>query len=140
MSKKRLYFLRVEGQRVPVTEEVYREYYRLGRRERYIEERDAACGKVLYSNMDTADMLGEETIPDMEAGSVEHIAVDSAMADKLRLCLKYLTADERELIEALFYKGYSERGWADISGIPRKTIGDRRARILGKLKKYLENR
>ncbi|MDE5780912.1 MAG: hypothetical protein K2I03_05475 [Lachnospiraceae bacterium] len=36
------------------------------------------------------------------------------------------------------YTELSEREWSSISGIPQKTINDRKRRILAKLKKILE--
>jgi len=42
-------------------------------------------------------------------------------------------------IEALFFKGYSERQWSKISGIPQRTICYRKNVILQKLKKILKN-
>jgi RNA polymerase sigma factor (sigma-70 family) len=139
MSERKQYFIRVAGQLVPVTEDVYREYYRMGRRERYLEERDAANGTILYSDMDTGETLGEEAIPDTEAKSVEQTVIDGMMSESLRRCLGLLSDDERSLIEALYFQGHSEREWSAISGIPRKTIGDRRNRIIAKLKKLMEN-
>lgn len=138
MNKKK-FFIRVDSQVVSVTEDVYREYYKMDRHERYLEERDIAHGRVLYSNMDTDEILGEETIPDMDVKSVEQTAIDEIVIEKLRLCLDMLPDKERNLVDALFFKGYSEREWSVISGIPRKTIGDRRSRILAKLKNLLEN-
>lgn len=46
---------------------------------------------------------------------------------------------EQELIQALFFRGLSERKWSEECGIPQKTINDRKQRILAKLKKMLEN-
>ena len=138
------FFIRVGGQLVPVTEEVYREYHRMNRRERYLEERDAVHGKVLYSGMDTDEMLGEETIPDLNAKSAEQIVVDEIMGELLRQCLGLLSEDERKLIDALFFSnsgiGMSEREYAAVSGIPQQTINSRKARILAKLKKLLRNK
>lgn len=60
------------------------------------------------------------------------------MMDKLKECLPMLKSKEQELIDALFYHGLSEREFSKVSGIPQKTINDRKRRILAKLKKYLE--
>ena len=46
---------------------------------------------------------------------------------------------KQELINALFFRNLSERKWSDETGIPQKTINDRKHRIIAKLKKYLEN-
>ena len=140
MSANKQFFIRVKNQFVSVTEEVYREYYRMGRRERYLEERDAVQGRVLYSEMDTDEAPGEEMIPDMKAKSVEQTVIDKIMAENLHKCLDLLADKERELIDAIFFKGYTEREWSEITGTPQQTINDRKNRILGKLKKLLENK
>ena len=49
----------VRGKPVEVSYEVYYEYHRMDRRDRYLEERDMAHGKTLYSNLDTSEVLGE---------------------------------------------------------------------------------
>ena len=116
MPENNQFFIRADGQLVPVTEEVYREYHKMKRRELYLIERDTAHGTVLYSEMDTDEMTGEDTIPDMNAKSVEQTVVDGIMSEKLRQCLDLLSDDERKLIDALFFSndgtGMSEREYA----------------------------
>lgn len=43
------------------------------------------------------------------------------------------------LMNALFFRKLSEREWSAETGIPQKTINDRKRRILIKLKKLLES-
>lgn len=139
MSKSRTYKIKIKGKLVPVTEDVYLAYYRMDRRARFLEEKDMAHGKVLYSNLDTRTLNGEETIPDMNAESVEDIVVKKLMVEKLRQCLELLDDKERELIFELFFNGKSERELSAEIGVPQKTINDRKNRIIAKLKKLMEN-
>ena len=132
-------YIRVNGQPVPVTEEVYKAYYKMGRHERYLEEKDAAHGLVHYAALDTAHSTGEEKLPDWDSDRVEDVAIRNVMAEKLRFVLDRLDADERALIDALFYDNKTERQYARETGIPQKTINNRKARILAKLKKIMEN-
>jgi len=142
--KDKQFIIRTADQLVPVTEEVYREYHKMNRREKYLEERDTLNGKVLYSDMDTVETTGEESIPDLNAKSVEQTVVDTVMKEKLRHYYNLLSHDERKLIDALFFSnggvGMSEREYAALSGIPRKTISDRKNRILAKLKNLMESK
>jgi DNA-directed RNA polymerase sigma subunit (sigma70/sigma32) len=135
--------ININGTEVAVTDEVYRTYYQMGRRERYLTESDTKHGKVLYSDMDTAEMTGEDMIPDMEAVSVEDVAIKNVMLVQLRKHLDKLNESDRGLIDALFFSnggdGMTEREYAELSGIPRPTINSRKNRILFKLKKLLEN-
>ena len=143
MSENKQFNINVDGHSVPVTEEVYRAYHKMGRRERYLEERDIAHGTVSYSGMDTDEMTGEETIPDLNAVPVDESVCNNALLEQLRKHLDSLSDSERELIDALFFSndgdGMTEREYAVMSGIPQKTINDRKNRIFAKLKKLLEN-
>ena len=137
MSKQ--LYIRVEGELVSVTDEIYREYHAMGRRERYLEERDAAKGKVLYSNMDTDEMTGEDMIPDANAVGIEDEIVTGMMLERLRECLPMLTDDEQTLIQALFYDEMSEREYARTLGISKTALHARKVKILALLKKYMES-
>ena len=79
-----------------------------------------------------AQFVDEET-------DVEEIAINAVMIAKLKESMKLLSEDELEMIHALFYQGLTEREFAKNVGIPQKTINDRKARVLRKLKKLLEN-
>ena len=57
----------------------------------------------------------------------------------LRHALLELEEKELNLIISLYYKGLSEREYSQKTGIPQRTINDRKHRILAKLKKILEN-
>ena len=61
------------------------------------------------------------------------------MIDKLNRSLPLLEKSEQELIRALYFEELSERQFSECSGIPQKTINNRKKKILLKLKKLLEN-
>ena len=66
--------------------------------------------------------------------------MDNLMGELLRLSIAQLAPSEQELVTALFYDGMTEREYAIKSGIPQKTINDRKRRILLKLKKIIETK
>lgn len=138
MAEKKEYRIKVQGQLVPVSEEVYLTYHRMKRREIYLEERDTTNGVFYYSALDTEGTNGEDVIPDLVSPRVEDVAVDKLLAEKLHQCLAQLTREEQELIFTLFFQNKSERQLAAETGIPQKTINDRRHRILVKLKKLMK--
>ena len=138
MAEKKEYRIKVQGQLVPVSEEVYLTYHRMKRRETYLEERDTTNGVFYYSALDTEGTNGEDVIPDLVSPRVEDAAVDKLLAEKLHQCLSQLTRDEQELIFTLFFQNKSERQLAAETGIPQKTINDRRHRILVKLKNLMK--
>jgi len=154
MPDNKEFFVRVDGQLVPVTEEVYLAYYRSKRRDRYYERdiktesavRDEDSNVTGYkpAKEDSLDRLmeaGEDYANDGEG--VEDVTIHALMSDKLRDILGKLPGNDRELINALFFSnggdGMSEREYSDMSGVPRKTVAYRKERILSKLKKLMGN-
>jgi len=58
------------------------------------------------------------------------------LLDMLSKALSELTDDERFLINELFYQEKSERTVARETGLPQKTINNRKRAIINKLKKF----
>jgi RNA polymerase sigma factor (sigma-70 family) len=142
MTETRKYRIWLNGRPVEVAREVYVAYYNMDRRERYLEERDLAHGKTLYSQLDDECVTGEDLLPDRDAVSVEEVVERLMMAEKLRQSIALLRKTERELIEALFFlnggDGMTEREYASQLGITQKGINKRKTKILAKLKKIIE--
>ena len=69
---------------------------------------------------------------------IEEQVAYKLLLDKLHSCLSLLTEEERELIYALFFGEKTEREWSAETGIPQKTINNRKRKILLKLKALLE--
>lgn len=139
MAEKKKFYIRIPDALVEVSKEVYQAYHQEDRRAKTLEEKDARNGKVLYSDLDTPELSGEEMVPDRESASVENTAVASILRDKLHHCLAQLPQSDRKLIQALYFEGLSERQLAQRSGIHHMTIHSRKASILRRLKKSMEN-
>lgn len=139
MAEGKKYYIKVPDALVEVTEEVYLAYFRARRRWSAQDERDTYNGVVSYDAMDTEETLGEETIPDLGASSVEDMVVDKLLREKLRLCLPKLTDTEWALIHALFYERKTEREYAKTLGISQKAVNKRRHKVLAKLRSLMEN-
>jgi len=142
MDTKKKFYIRVGNQVEQVTEEVYREYFKMDRRERYLEERDLVHGRFLYSQLDNVyeDVLGEEMIVDSLAEDLCDVIVSKIMIEKLKECLSLLSDEDRNLIIQLFYEEKSQRQLSVESGVPVMTISDRKNRVLKKIKKSMENK
>ena len=138
MAEKKEYQIKIQGQLVPVTEEVYLTYYRMNRRELYLEEQDRKHGVFHYSALDTQDTIGEDGIPDRISPLVEDVVTDKLLTEKLHQCLAQLTEEEQKLLFTLFFQNKSEHQLAVETGIPRMTIHNRKKRILARLKKLME--
>ncbi len=107
--------------------------------ERYRIDYDKGTVTYIPSREDSFDRLLKENrqfAADTEG--VEDTAVKAVMIEKMLVGLKQLTLEEQELITELFFKGKSEHQLSAETGIPRMTLHDRKARILGKLKKIME--
>lgn len=139
MAEHKKYYIHVPGTLVEVSEGVYFAYYQEKRRGRTLREKDERNGAVSYDGLDTPELTGQEMIPDRDAVSVEDAAIANILRDRLHRCLDALDEPDRQLIQALYFEGLSERKYAKRVGIPQRTINDRRRRVLRKLKELLEN-
>lgn len=138
MAEEKSYYVRIHGNIIEVTEEVYLTYYRMDRRARFLKEKDEQNGTVNYSNLDTEDTLGEEMIPDTTSPSVESVAIHSILKQKLYESLGQLCAEDRELLQALYFEELSERQYSERTGIPQRTVNYRRRRAVDRLRKFFE--
>ncbi|WP_066460117.1 RNA polymerase subunit sigma-24 [Anaerotruncus rubiinfantis] len=138
MADKKKYCIRISGNLVEVTEEVYLCYYRMKRRALHLEEKDGKHGVVYYSSMDTEGTNGEETIPDLTSPRVEDIVTDKLMSEQLHRCISQLTESDKALIDALYFQSMSERQLSVQTNIPPMTVHDRKIKVLKKLKKMMD--
>lgn len=131
------YFLPLHGCLMEVPFEEYKKEYQNRRRCKYIQEEARLKGEVSYHALESEDKNGEEIIRDLYT-DVENEAIMHIMCGMLRKALKELTETERELIEALYYHGLTERQYARAHGVLHNAVHKRKTRILSKLKKIIE--
>lgn len=128
----------VERILVDVSKEVYRAYYSIERHTRTLDEKDIRNGKVLYSDLDTDELLGEDMIPDMTSERVEDSAIYSILREKLHQYLGMLPPQDMELIQALYFECMTEREYAQQIGISQKGVNKRRQKVLDKLRTMMK--
>lgn len=138
MAEKKKYQIKVQGQLIPVSEEVYLTYYRMKRRELHLEEKDSAHGVFYYSALDTNETSGEDAIPDLTSPRVEDVAVAEVMAQRLHQCIEQLSEDEQALVFALYFQGKTQMELERETGVKQQTISYRDRQIRLKLKKMME--
>jgi RNA polymerase sigma factor (sigma-70 family) len=140
-------FIKIGKERVPVSEEIYREYYKMRRRERYMEE-DIKVGRIdidpetgeptfIPSKEDSIERLielGADFVD--EQPSIEDILCDKATLLILQEALKELNHEEQELIQALYHKNLTVREVAKQENTSHVTVIKRRDKILSKLRKF----
>ena len=120
-----------------VPEDAYKAFYKRKRREKYLKDRSKDNGDFSYDMLTTDEFNGEDILVDAVADTAGE-AEKNLLLDKLRLVIAGLSEDERQLLDALYYQGLTERDWSAQSGIPQKTINDRKKRLLIKLRKFFE--
>ena len=138
MAEEKTYYIKIQDVVVEVTKTVYHAYYRMERHARHLEEKDRQHGLVSYHALDTEDTQGEETLPSPDAASVEDEAIAHILRDRLHACLELLPSQEWELIQALYFEELSERDLARKTGVPQRTIHDRKKKAIAHLKTMLK--
>ncbi len=124
------YFIELNGRQIPVSKEVYYAFKRPAWKER--KRRQVRAEKEL--SLEAFADAGFE-IPSGQA-LVDEILEDKLLLDMLFKALSELTDDERFLVNELFYQEKSERTVARETGLPQKTINNRKRAIINKLKKF----
>lgn len=135
MQKK--YFLFVNGKKVKVTEKVYKSYWQEKNHENYLKQVDRDNHLLLFSSFDH-DGHFEESIVDEDI-DVEKIVQTQMMIEAVRNALSKLNAEEREIIEKLYYDDESIRSVAKKNNISHPALIKKRNKILDKLKKLLKD-
>lgn len=126
-------YIWLNGEKIPVTQEIYEAYYRPEWRER--KQKTAHISNLSFEAMmenGTSDQVPFAT------KSAEETALDKIQTEYLRNLLGTLTDEERALIAAVFIDGKTEREIATIFGISQKAVNKRKHRILEKLKKMIK--
>lgn len=133
-KERKCYVLRAgDGTVVEVTREVYLEWYQSRRRERYQNEKKQKYG--VFS----LEALSEKGIlPDRRADSPEEMVIRELCVEKLRSVIEDLTEADAYLLYLLFFEEVTVKEAAQLCGCSRKTIANRRKRILKELNEKLK--
>ena len=137
MADKEQYIISVEGKLIEVDENVYVAYYKMGRRERYLVERDQKNGVLSYDALDQDGIVGHEMMNDAEADSVEDLVLAKELKSKLHRCIEILPKSERELIQAIYFDGMSDTEYSKRIRKSQQTVSYRRKKVLSKLKRLM---
>ena len=137
-NDKREYFIYVKGKAVPVSEEVYKAYWKITEHEKYLQRKDWKYDVIPFSALDNDGHFVDNIID--ERVDLEKIVEVKMQIEELNKALATLTKKERELIEAIFYKEESLRAIGKKEKVSYQAIGKRRDKILEKLRKLLEDK
>lgn len=119
------------GTLVEVNREIYLEWYQSERRERYQKERDGKYGVCSLEGLQEKGCFPEVAV-DLE-NVTEEIALRNINREKLRDTLEKLSEQDRYLIQLLYFKEIKVKDVGEIFGCSRKTVENRRRKILSEL-------
>ena len=146
---KREFYLSINGKAIKVSEEIYREYMRFERKERYLtkdlkEEKilidgDTKAVKIIPSREDSYERLLENnqqfSAPDK---SPEEQLIHALLLSQLEEALHKLSTDELALLYALFYEGKTESQIGKGLNVSQAAVSKNKTKILKKLRKFFE--
>ena len=132
------YYLYVKGKAVPVSEEVYKAYWKITEHEKYLQRKDWKHNVISFSALDHDGHFVDNIID--EKIDLEKIVEVKMQIEELNKALAILTKEERDLIEAIFFREESLKSIGEKEKVTHQAIGKRRDRILEKLRKILEDK
>ena len=118
--------------------EQYTDFYRDKERWRYLKKLDTKNSLLSLDGFTDSEGKPLDFIAD-EAADIAETVVNAVMVDRLKAALPLLSDSEQELIQAIFFDGLSEREVGARFGITQSVVNKRKARILRKLRKIIEN-
>ena len=137
-KERNSYVLRMEdGTLVEVNQEIYQEWYRSWRRERYQGEKNQKYG--VQSLNELEENGGDSGMPCCVQNGVEEIVLRNICQDKVREALEKLPDSDARLIELLYFYDVTVTDAATLYGCSRRAIQKRRKRILGALYQIMQN-
>jgi len=148
MKDREKYIIVVEGQLVEVTREVYEVYYKAERKERHFmyemkagrSRMDKVTGEkiILPGIEDSYDRLVEANLQFADQMyDLEEEVILSLLIEKLNNALELLSVEEMEIVRQLYYEENNEVRLSEKLGMPRRTLRDKKKRILEKLRKLM---
>ena len=138
MADKEKYMIKVEGKLVEVTPDVYYAYFRMERQERWQEEKQQGHAVVSYDALDDGETVGAEAVPDLTTPSMEEAVMTREIHEKLHRALDALPKAERELIQAIYFDGFTEKEYAVSSGLSQQGVSYRLRKVLSKLRIFMD--
>lgn len=137
MADKEKYVIKIQGDLVEVSKDVYYAYFRMERQERTQEEKLQRNSVFSYDALDAEGIVGAECIVDMTTPSMEEIVMAKELHEKLNRAIAALPRAERELVKAIYFDELTEETYAKNSGMSQTGVSYRHGKILSKLKLFL---
>lgn len=130
------YYLYVNGQRVKVSEQIYKVYWQKKEHEKYLEHMDKKNKLFFFSSLDHDGHFVDNIID--ESVDVEKIVETQMMIEAVRSAISRLNAEERDIIERLYFNDETLSSVARSKKVSYQAIQWRKNNILKKLKVLLK--
>lgn len=137
MDKK--YYWKMNGYIYEVTKEQYYRYRKEQDRHDYLREAEEEAVILSLDSLGGEGKDGVNFIADPNV-NVEEEVVHRIMLDKLRTALDKLSSEELMLIDLLYTQLKSEREISKLTGIPQKTVNNKKKKLLEKLRNHIGER
>lgn len=127
--------IKINKELISVSEEIYISYYKMERRERYLNE--VSLEKDLSYNQLMDKEYPIEVKMSKPQNLIEDEIVEKIMIEKMTIAIKSLDNSERLIIHELFFNGKSIRELAVTLGISKSTLHEQKEKIIKKLRKII---
>ena len=129
------YFIRLDGDTlVEVNREIYLEWHQSRRKERYQKERDQEYGVFSIEKLHEKGYFPEQSL---NRDTTLEAVLRSECRNRLENALRKLPEQDIRLVRFLYFDEMTVKKTAEICGCSRKTIQNRRRRILEKMKNLM---
>ena len=130
------YYLYVRGQKVKVSEDIYKVYWREREHEKYLEQVDRKNHLLFFSSLDYDGHFIDNIVD--ESVDVEKIVETQMMIEAVRSAISRLNDEERDIIERLYFNDETLSSIAKGKKVSYQAIQWRKNNILKKLKVLLK--
>ena len=136
MQDNKTFYLFVKGQKVEVSEEIYRAYVQPERKQRMREYR--AKNKIVVSSIEGLEEKGFKIADESQdfLTSLINIEEENERRTLLVKALSCLKEQDKQIVQLYFYDNKTQDEIADILGVSRQYISKKIKQILEKLKKF----
>lgn len=129
------HIITIDGADIEVDANLYQEYARYDRAERYQAEREA--GLLLSLERMEEDGVPYLMLAGRHAESAEDAAVRKILMSEVLSALSQMLPEEQRLIEAVVMNGTTEQAYANRIGITQKGVNKRKQKILREIHKLV---
>ena len=136
-SEEKVYLINLGHSIMEVDEVAYHDFYKEENREDYRQKLTIRNNVISMESLISGEFNECNLVAD-EGEPLDEKIMRKMMIEKLPEAISILNDDEKILIYQLYFENMSERQVSSLTGVPQKTINNRRKRILKKLFEFFQ--